>query len=217
MFIFSKINSFFSRFTGKLINDKVLIVFLSGPSGVGKTTIENMLINFNKEKWTKLRSTTTRKKRDDKTDEQSYNFISRNKFYKMVSNNDFFFHMKSSYSDDISYGFTVNDIKQATKKSNVIIVNVHASVMEIVKENLKKIGFFNSISLFILPPSLEELKNRIVKRNSEDKDSLKKRLNSAKQEISYSKYYDHEVVNKDLIKTVKRINTLINKHLKQIG
>jgi len=191
--------------------DRVLVVFLSGPSGVGKTTIESKLLKMNKN-WTRLKSTTTRARRDS-NDNLSYNFVSLSRFKEMVKKEGFIFHMKSNYSDDVLYGFAKIDINKAVKCHDVITINAHASSVKIIKDNLKKMGIKN-VSIFISPPSIVELKKRIQNRNSESQDDIKVRLSKAKDEIKFAKTFDYQIINDNLNKTIKQINRIIYQNLK---
>ena len=208
------------KFISKILNRicnfsnsrSVIAVFLSGPSGVGKTTIESNLLKINKGNWIRLKSTTTRQQRD-KDDANSYNFISEKLFNKMIAEDEFFFYMKSGYSNNAFYGFSKKDIKKSVKQYDVITINASASSREIIQSNLKKMGI-KTISIFILPPSIYELKKRIQNRNTDSKEDIKSRLSKAKDEMKFAKKFDYQIINDDLKKTVKQINRIIRQNLK---
>ncbi len=180
--------------------NKKVIVVISAPSGTGKTTIANRLIKLNKA-LTKSISFTTRPPRDNENDHVDYHFINSNEFKKRL-NKGYFIECAKIYNN--YYGTSVQNLRSITKLGNIPLLNVDYNG----KKHIDK--FFNkTVSIFVLPPSRSYLKKRLVKRNTDVKCEIKKRLSKINEEISKIFLYDYIVVNRDLNKTIKLINRIL--------
>ncbi len=197
-------------------NKSSIVLFLSGPSGVGKTTIEHELLDHRNLDIYKVKSTTTRSPRNNPFEDQFYNFISVKSFEKHLKKGTFLFHMKSNYADKVYYGFTNASMLRAIRRGKVVLLNAHASAMEPIKEKLacENVKF---VSVFLLPPSTKELKRRIESRNTETKAEIKRRLDNAVSELKYSKYYDYQIINDNSITVGNIIAHIINENLNEVN
>ncbi len=168
------------------MNHKGLLIIVSGPSGAGKGTICKELIQRDDSIVVSV-SATTRAPRNAEVDGKSYHFITKRMFESMIENGGF---LEYAEVYDNYYG-TPKDfvIEKITNGENVLLeIDIQGALQ--VKQKYPE-GIF----IFVLPPSMETLKNRIVGRGSETPESLEKRLSSAYQEIEQIKNYDYFIVN----------------------
>ncbi len=163
-----------------------LIVF-SGPSGVGKGTIRNII--FEKKEELNLVfsvSATSREKRKNEVEGVDYFFISKEKFKKWIDENKFLEWTK--YVENY-YGTLKNYVDENLKNGKNVFLEIE---IEGVK-NISKI-YSDAIKIFLIPPNFEELKERLIKRSTEDFDNLEMRLKRAKEEIEQKNLFDHILV-----------------------
>jgi guanylate kinase len=193
-----------------------IVLFLSGPSGVGKTTIENELLHNHNINWHKVKSTTTRQKRNNAIDDQFYNFVSVRKFKRYIKKGSFLFWMESSYAKGVFYGFTNAAIFGAIRQKCVVLLNAHSSAMKTIKNKLSNMNT-KFISIFLLPPSIRELENRIISRGSETKAEINRRLRNAKNELAYSNRYDYQIINENPIIVGKIINRILIEAIDEVN
>lgn len=182
-----------------------LLVF-SAPSGSGKTTIVRIILNKYKELDFSV-SATTRKRRENETDGKDYFFISEEEFKKKIDAQEFiewerfydyyYGTLKSFVDDEIDSG-----------KSVVLEVDVNGAV------NIKK-NYPSAVLIFIMPPSFEELKNRLINRSTETESDLKKRIERAEYEFTYKDKFDYVVINDKLEDAVNKVCEIIEKEINQ--
>jgi len=182
-----------------LKSKKGMLIVLSGPSGVGKGTIcKDLIEHFNA--WLSI-SVTTRNKRDGEVDGKDYFFVTKEDFEQKIKDNDFLEY--ATYNNNY-YGTLKSKINE--KLDNKI--DVFAEIEVNGARNIKKI-YKDSVLIYILPPSLKELEERLRGRNTEDKKTIKNRMNITKEEIKQINIYDYAVVNDDLEKTIENIKKII--------
>lgn len=178
------------------------IIAVSAPSGTGKTTIiKNVLIEFPELVFSV--SATTRKKREDEVQGKDYFFLTEDEFKEKIRNNEFvewesFFGnyygtFKSYIDDNINAG-----------KHVLLEVDVKGAL------SLKKI-YPEAHLIFILPPDIEELRQRLKRRNTEDEESFQIRIKRAEMELSLKEQFDYFVINKELDKAIEDTKILIKK------
>lgn len=188
-------------------NKKGVFVILSGPSGVGKNTIADILIERGYGIYSV--SMTTRKRRDKEVDGKDYFFVDTKEFEDNIEKGNFLEYAK--YNDNY-YGtlksYVFGNIDNGT---NVIaVVDIQGGV------NIDKI-FPEAVLIFIMPPSFEELEHRLRNRNTDSEEDILKRLEIAKREIDFKDNYDYVVVNNTIEDTVLEIVDIINKEKDKIN
>lgn len=178
---------------------KGLLVVISGPSGAGKGTICRKLLRGN-DFWMSV-SATTREPRKGEKEGINYYFLTKEEFESRIKNKAFleYAQVYGNY-----YGTPKDKALEAIEKGNDVILEIDIQGALKVKENYPQ-GVF----IFILPPSMEELKHRIIARGSETQESLTKRFKSAYKEINYISKYNYAVVNDTLDVAVKSIESII--------
>jgi guanylate kinase len=182
-----------SNFVGKL-------VVLSGPSGVGKGTIVNKLLDG--DNFYLSISCTTRSPREGEKDGVNYFFISKEKFLKDIEEGGF---LEYSNHFDNYYGTPKAFVEEKLKYGNVILeIDVDGAL------NVKKV-YPEAVLIMITPPSKEELYKRLSGRGTEGEEVILKRLQRADYELSKTSSYDYAVVNDDLDRAVEEIKNIIEK------
>ncbi|MDR3285485.1 MAG: guanylate kinase [Holosporales bacterium] len=180
---------------------KGMVFAVSAPSGCGKTTIVDTIV---KEipKIVRLITVNTREKRSSEIDGKDYIFVSEKQFTEWIEK-DLFLEYVEIY--ETKRGILKSILFQNIEQGIDTICNVEGNGARRLKEALGE----NLASIFILPPSLEELQNRIEKRAQDSPKEIKKRLDNAVAEMSFSQEYDYCVINNDLKDCIKTIKSII--------
>lgn len=181
-------------------NKKPLIFIISSPSGGGKTTICRYVMKTLPRLKRSL-SVTTRKMRKGERKDVDYRFVSKDEFLEKIKRNAFAEWAKVL---DNYYGTSKELVENYLSQGKDVLLNI--DVQGAMK--IKKV-YPQAISIFILPPSLNVLKKRLVGRNTDTKAEINKRLNLAKKELSYASRYDYAVVNDSLKKAVEKVKSII--------
>jgi len=181
-----------------MINNGLLIV-ISGPSGAGKGTICKAL-SEDQDLWISV-SATTREPRSGEVDGVNYYFLNKQEFVEKISEDDFF-----EYAE--VYGNYYGTPKWKTLEA---IYNGKDVVLEIDIQGALKVKqqYPEGVFIFILPPSMEELKQRIINRGTETEESLIRRFKSAYQEVNYISKYNYAVVNDTVENAVDKIKAIL--------
>jgi guanylate kinase len=180
--------------------NKILLVVLSSPSGGGKTVIAEKLLKKHPE-FSRSVSVTTRRKRPGEEDGVHYYFVNRAGFQKKIKGGEFAEWAKV-FGD--YYGTPKKNIQKAEGEKEVLLL-----VLDVQGGRALKRKYPHSVLIFILPPSLPELRRRLVNRRADNPEVIKKRLKMALEEISYAEKYDYLVVNENLRQTVELIEKII--------
>lgn len=173
--------------------NKGRVYIISGPSGTGKDTLMKKLF----EKLPELAfsiSSITRPIRSDEVPGEKYNFISHEQFEKMLAEDEFLEH--NLYVGNY-YGTPKTPVINCIEKGQDILIEVDVNGAAQIREKMPDV-----VTIFILPPSLEELKRRLTSRGTDSPEVIEKRLNEALREIEGSVDYDYVVVNDKLEKAV---------------
>ena len=178
------------------------IFILSSPSGAGKTTLVKK-ISKNKNFQVSV-SHTTRLPRPNEMDGKDYYFISRNYFKKLIKKNQFLEHAKVF---DNYYGSSKKIVIDKLEKGTNIVFDIDWQGTRQIRN--KKLNY-KLLTIFILPPSRDELLKRLIKREKKNMKTVKKRMKEFKKDLSRWKEYDFVVINDDLKLCYKKIMTAIN-------
>jgi guanylate kinase len=180
-----------SRIIGKLL-------VVSGPSGVGKSTITNRL-RADERFWISV-SVTTRIMRTGEVDGIDYIFVSEDRFNQMIKDNDFLEWADFAGS---KYGTPKKAVEEALQDGKNVILEIELNGARQVRKNSK-----NAILIFIEPPSWEELTARLINRGTESEQSTQVRLDRAKEELSAAAEFDHVVINHQVEQSVAELVSL---------
>ena len=173
---------------------KGFLLVISGPSGVGKGTVLHDLMNTQKNLVYSV-SVTTRKQRPGEIEGVSYFFKSHEEFEKMIEEDKFLEYAKVH---DNYYGTPKDFVEEKINEGKIVILEIDVQGALNVKKNID-----NGVYIFLAPPSLSELKNRIVNRGTETESDINLRMHNARKELSYIKDYDYLVVNDHLNSAIK--------------
>lgn len=168
--------------------DRGLAFVVSAPAGTGKTTLVKKLMAEFPEIIASL-SYTTRKPRRQEEQGRDYTFVSNEEFDARAASGDFL-----EYVDlyGVKYGTSREWVENRLNQGKHVILVIDTQGMLQLKEK------YPSISIFIRPPSIEELKRRLAQRGTETKEKMETRLEWAKTELTKANYYDYQVINDDL-------------------
>lgn len=181
-------------------NNKGLLIVVSGPSGAGKDTICQKLIKENSNIWMSV-SMTTRKPRPLEKDGVDYFFVSSEEFENKINDNTFLEY--ASYNDNY-YGTPKDKVEEKLNegKDVILVIDINGAI------NIKKI-IPSALFIFIMPPDMETLKNRLIGRKTESKDKVVKRFITAYNEINNYKKYNYVVVNDKVEDAVNKVKSII--------
>lgn len=181
------------------------LFIISGPSGAGKGTICN---HFLKENDVYLSvSVTTRNKRNEEIEGVTYFYDTVEGFEKRIKDNKMLEWAK--YGENY-YGTPKDIVEEKLSKGINVILEIEVQGAFKVKEQMQ-----DAVMIFIVPPSMKELYQRLVLRGRESKDEIDKRIDIAKGELKRAYLYDHIVVNDNLEESVKKVREIIDERKKQ--
>jgi guanylate kinase len=183
------------------------VIIISAPSGAGKTTIVKHLIGQRAFNLSFSISACTRAKRNGEVEGHDYYFITVDKFRSMIEDGAFV-EWEEVYKNNY-YGTLKSEVERIWKNNRHVLFDV--DVMGGV--NLKEKYGDNALAIFIMPPSIQILKERLEKRGTEAEEKIRNRINKASREIKFSRKFDVIVVNDDLIKTLKETDQLVSDFL----
>ncbi len=177
-----------------------LIVVLSGPAGVGKSTIGERLLAAN-EDFIRIVTATTRDPRGSEQNGKDYHFLSNDEFQERIEAGRFLEH---AVVHSKHYGTPLDAVVDGIRQDKVVLLLIDVDGAEQVRE--KDLGAF---LVFLLPPAREELRNRLISRSTETADRIEKRLERVEKELAAADRYDAKVVNDDLEACVKAVADVI--------
>lgn len=178
-------------------------IVLSAPSGTGKTSIEMKLV-AKIDNLQRSISVTTRKKRTKEVDGKDYFFISKSTFETQLKNGSF---IESAFVHGNYYGTSLEKVKEAHRHDQYILLVIDTNGKQQIKIKLP-----DSISIFVLPPSYQDLYSRLQNRKSENKTSLLTRIQNGKKEIQECLAYDYLVKNQEIDQCSEDIVTILTGH-----
>lgn len=179
---------------------KGFLLVLSGPSGVGKGTVSTALME-SADDIVFSTSLTTRKPRPNEVNGENYYFVTEEEFQDMVDNDELleYAHVHTNY-----YATPKKFVYDQIDKGEIVLLEIDVQGALQIKKKYKNVVF-----IFLLPPSMDELKNRIVKRGTENSDEINTRFNNAFKELDFVGEYDYFVVNHTVDQAVKDIKNII--------
>ncbi|MBO5376007.1 MAG: guanylate kinase [Bacilli bacterium] len=177
------------------------LIVLSGPSGAGKGTICNKLLEDDDSLNLSI-SMTTRAPRGVEVDGKDYYFVSRDEFEKRINDGEFLEYAK--VHGDNYYGTPKDKVLEYLNNGEDIILEIDIQGALKVKDVMPE-GIF----IFIMPPSMRELRDRLVKRNTETKDKIIERFKNAYKEINEVTKYNYIVINDEVSSAVEKVKAII--------
>ncbi len=182
-------------------NKRGNLIVISGPSGAGKGTICGELLKEDDSLNLSI-SMTTREKREGEINGKDYYFVTREEFEKNIKKGNFLEYAK--VHGDNYYGTPKDLVYQMLDSGKDIILEIDIQGALKVKEQMEE-GIF----IFIMPPSMKELRDRLVKRNTETKDKIIERFRNAYKEINEITKYNYVVINDEIENAVKKVRAII--------
>ena len=174
------------------------LIVVSGPSGVGKSTITNRLKN-NKNFWVSV-SATTRAIRIGEVENRDYLFVSNEEFDQMIDRNEF---LEWAQFTGAKYGTPIKPVEQALSKGLNVVLEIELNGARQIRKNTP-----GAMLVFIEPPSWAELENRLISRGTESAQSLEQRLEKAKEELKAASEFDFVLVNSNVEQVVEELVSL---------
>lgn len=181
---------------------KGFILVISGPSGAGKSTLLKKLFKeFNDELYFSI-SSTTRKPREGEIHSKHYYFISKDEFEQGIKE-DYFLEWAKVHEN--YYGTSLKNTIDALENGKIVIFDIDVQGFSIVKKKLAD----KIVSVFITTKNKEELKQRLIKRNTDTINVLQKRLENASEEMKWIENYDYLIINDDLEDSYEKLRTIL--------
>ena len=188
------------------MSNKGMMVVLSGPSGCGKDTVLSRLCEMEPRICGSV-SATTRAPREGELEGVHYYYITKEEFERRIANDEFVEYV--NYNGNY-YGTLKCEIESAVENGKIIVLVIEVrGAANIISR------FPDAVSVFLMPPSIGVLEQRLRSRGTESEETIRRRLAIAKDEMAKSRIYDHVVVNDDLDAAVKTVHDLLMLHLSE--
>ena len=183
------------------LDNRGLLIVLSGPSGVGKGTVRKALFNLEGHNLVYSVSMTTRKPRDGEVDGSDYFFVSRDEFEERIQNGKML-----EYAEFVGnyYGTPMDEVEKQLEEGNEVVLEIEVQGALQVREKMT-----DAVFIFIAPPSMDALYRRLKKRGTEPEEIIQERIEKAKRELGVAYKYDYIVVNDDVDNAANRIMAII--------
>jgi guanylate kinase len=185
------------------VSRRGMILILSSPSGAGKTTLTRMLVQHSALDLTLSVSVTTRKQRSSEVDGIHYRFVDRTEFERMKAAGDL---LESAEVHRNGYGTPRAPVEKVLAQGRDMLFDVDWQGARQVREALGA----DVVSVFVLPPSMSELRGRLERRAEDSAATIGKRLENAKREIERWRLYDYVVINDDLQRAYRQIVAIVD-------
>ena len=182
------------------MNEKGKLFVISGPSGSGKSTVVNRAIK-GREDMCFSTSVTTRSPRPGEVDGKDYFFIDPQRFQEMVERDELLEHAQYVAH---SYGTPRAFVEQKLNEGLNVILDIEVQGARQVREKMQ-----NAVLIFIIPPSLEELRRRLVNRGTDAADVIEARLQRAAEELKEADLYDYLIINDDLDTAAREFTSIL--------
>ena len=184
------------------------LIIITAPSGAGKTSITRHLLNTFPDRLSFSVSAATRRPRANEKNGRDYYFITQDEFKEKIQNGEFI-EWEMVYEGKY-YGTLKSELQKSWSENKVPLLDIDVKGAIHVKQQFSS----SSLSLFIEPPSIDELKNRLLSRGTETIESLQARVNKAAYEISFKHHFHKTIVNNDLDHACKDAEEAVQKFLK---
>ena len=184
------------------------LIAISAPSGTGKSTLCEEIRRKKPEIKFSV-SCTTRPKRNYEKDGINYYFLTENEFKSKIKNNEL---LEYEEVHGYYYGTLINTLKNAISSKELMLFDVDVNGAMSIKKKYPK----NTLTVFILPPSIEDLKVRLINRGTDSKKIIKKRLERTNKEMKFKDKFDTFMINDDLSSAVKKLNEIITNQEKGV-
>ena len=192
----------------KELKQKGLLIVLSGPSGVGKGTVRKAIFDQPEVNFEYSISATSRKPREGEVHGVDYFFKTREQFEEMIAKDELLEHVE--YVGNY-YGTPIDYVKKTLEEGKDVFLEIEVQGARRVREK-----FPDGLFIFLAPPSLKELENRIVTRGTETDELIRTRMKAAREEIEMMNLYDYVVENDRVEHACERINAIVvAEHLKR--
>lgn len=175
-------------------------IIISGPSGVGKGTICNVLLN-ELNAWYSV-SMTTRAMREGEVDGVNYYFVTKEEFKKRIAEGKL---LEYNIYNDNYYGTPKDKVLEKMEDG----INVFSEIDVNGAKKIKEI-FPDALLIYIAPPSIDELRERLIGRGTEDLETINNRLKIAEEELKQVDFYDYVVINDNLDEAILKVKNIIN-------
>ena len=185
---------------------KGMMVILSAPSGCGKDTVFREIRKVRSDVCESI-SATTRAPREGEQNGVNYYFHSKEEFERMIENDEFLEFV--SY-DGKYYGTPAAPAMEMIESGKICFLIIERIGAQKVMKRCP-----DAVSIFLMPPDMETLKKRLIKRNTESDEAINSRMKIAEDEVKCASQFDYTVVNNELSKAVEEINEILNKELKK--
>ncbi|MDC0880017.1 guanylate kinase [Hellea sp.] len=184
------------------LNRRGIMVVLSSPSGAGKTTLTKKVLNSSNNILMSV-SATTRQPRPGEVDGKDYIFLSKSKFSEMIDNDEFLEYAKVF---DNFYGTPRAPVEDALAKGFDIVFDIDWQGAQ----QLTQAAANDLVKIFILPPNMRELENRLRSRAQDSDDVIARRMSKSENEISHWAEYDYIIINEDISEAIEELTTIVN-------
>ncbi|HEY4537174.1 MAG TPA: guanylate kinase [Erysipelothrix sp.] len=171
------------------MTQKGLLIIFSGPSGVGKGTVRELFFDREDLNLAYSISMTTRSPREGEVDGKDYYFVSRERFEEAIANDELL-----EYAEFVGnyYGTLISEVERLRNQGKNVLLEIEVQGALQVIDKVP-----DSLSIFLVPPSMEELERRIVSRRTEASEVIKERLDKASKEMDLMKHYRYVICNED--------------------
>lgn len=183
------------------LNERGLLIVISGPSGVGKSSVRKALFDMPGQDLVYSVSMTTRKPRNDETEGLDYYFVNKKTFEDKIKNGEF---LEWANFVGYYYGTPKDKIEELLDEGKQVVLEIEVDGALQVRRQMK-----DAVFIFLVPPAKESLINRLKSRGTEDESELKERIDKAEKEYLLAYKYDYIVVNDEVNNAADRIMAII--------